>query len=101
MKVISPSTETDKCSLNIQKYLLVSSVAPLGCMSVPFWSKLGLVWFTGSTATVVDLNMGPEPGALRGMGRRGQQGQGKENTDFTTTNASSVNKTTKDRSYHT
>lgn len=63
-------------------------------MSVPFCSKVGLVWLTGSTATVVDLNMGPEPGALRGMGRRGQKGQGKEIMYFTTANMSSVNKIT-------
>lgn len=46
--------------------LLVSSVVLHGCMSAPFCTEGGLVWLTGSTATVVDLNMGPEPGALRG-----------------------------------
>lgn len=61
-------------------------------MSVPSCSKVDLVWLTGSTATVVDLNMGPEPGALRGMGRRGQKGYGKENIYFTTANMISLNK---------
>lgn len=50
--------------------LLVSSVALLGFMSAPFRAEVGLVWLTGSTATVVDLNMGPEPGALWGNGKR-------------------------------
>lgn len=48
--------------------LLVSSVVLLGCTSDPFRADVGLVWLTGSTATVVDLNMGPEPGALWGNG---------------------------------
>lgn len=43
----------------------------LGCMSAPFCTEVGLVWLTGSTATVVDLNMGPDPGALWRKGRRG------------------------------
>lgn len=44
-------------------------------MSAQFCTKSGLVWFDGSTATVVDLNIGPEPGALR----RGEERKRKEN----------------------
>lgn len=46
-------------------------------MSAQFCTKSGLVWFTGSTATVVDRNMGPEPGALRG-GEDGKKEERKE-----------------------
>lgn len=47
------------------EFLLVPSVEPLVWTSLQSCTKSGPVWFAGSTATVVDRNMGPEPGALR------------------------------------
>lgn len=66
-------TTLNHCTvLYVLVFLLVPTVVLLVWTLAQFCSKSGLDWLSGATATVVDLNMGPEPGAL-GMREQGRE----------------------------